>query len=84
MGIPAIGTAVGGIPELVIEGKTGYLLPENVQPDGVAEAILKYWNLAKAQRQEMSDAAFALWQDKFDAEKNARCFVMYLTDLLSS
>ena len=30
MGIPAIGTAVGGVPELIREGETGFLLPEKV------------------------------------------------------
>lgn len=84
MGIPVVGTAVGGIPEAIIDEATGFLLPENPNATDIFVAIMKYLNLTQAQRQKMSDAAVALWQDKFDAEKNARRFVAYLQDLVSN
>lgn len=39
-GVPVIGTDVGGLPEVVESGKTGFLLPVH-DVDGMAEATLK-------------------------------------------
>jgi glycosyltransferase involved in cell wall biosynthesis len=36
---PVVATAVGGIPEVVIHGLTGYLVPVH-QPEAIAEAVL--------------------------------------------
>ena len=39
---PVISTRVGGIPEAVLDGQTGFLVePEN--PDALADAILKFY-----------------------------------------
>lgn len=83
MGIPAVGTAVGGIPEVIMDGKTGFLLPQNPETTDVTGAILKYLNLTQEQRQEMSDAAVTIWQEKFDAKKNAQRFAAFLQELVS-
>ena len=82
MGIPAIGTAVGGIPELVINGETGLLLPENTTARELANAILTYLNLEPAEKAAMSRGARALWERHFDAEQNAKTFVESLQKLL--
>jgi glycosyltransferase involved in cell wall biosynthesis len=37
-GLPVIGSAVGGVPEVIIEGETGYLVNPN-DPAGLAERI---------------------------------------------
>ncbi|MGI6394071.1 MAG: glycosyltransferase family 4 protein [bacterium] len=42
-GVPVIGSNVGGIPDIVIDGKTG-LLVEEKNPAGIAEAIEKIAN----------------------------------------
>jgi glycosyltransferase involved in cell wall biosynthesis len=39
---PVVATAVGGIPEVVIEGKTGYLVPP-ADPQAMAEAVRRYF-----------------------------------------
>lgn len=39
MGLPAIGTAVDGVPEVVADGRTGILVPPK-QPAALAQAIL--------------------------------------------
>lgn len=83
MGIPAVATAVGGIPELVIDSKTGFLLSSNPDAKTVAGAIMNYLQLSRQQRQELSDGAFAAWRDRFDAGKNALEFVGCLKGLLN-
>ena len=81
MGIPAIGTPVGGIPDLIKDGKTGFLLPQQVEADHMAAAIKRYEELPDEQKRQMSAAARDLWKEKFDANANAGCFAAYLWDL---
>lgn len=79
--IPAIGTAVGGIPELILDGQTGYLLSDTPSPSEIAEKIAAFWNLSPQQRAQMGETAFSLWQDKLDAKKNAESFCKLLKGL---
>ena len=45
---PVIVTNVGGLPDVVIDGKTGYIVPSQ-QPKALAEAIVRYFQLQKEQ-----------------------------------
>jgi glycosyltransferase involved in cell wall biosynthesis len=42
-GVPVIGTNVGGIPDIIIDGETGFLVPQK-NPDSIAQAIEKIVN----------------------------------------
>lgn len=84
MGIPAIGTPIGGIPDLIIDGQTGFLLPERTEPAHVAEAIMCYRALPEERKKQMRSAVRQHWSDKFDAVKNAADFTDYLLELVSS
>jgi len=83
MGIPAIGTAVGGIPDLIVDGQTGFLLRPEPAPTEVADAISRYAALPEIEKREMAAAARSLWKQKFDAGANAARFVSYLENLIS-
>ncbi len=82
MGIPAIGTDIGGISEIIKDGHTGYLLPASPSAEQVSEAIIKYSELPLAQKQAMSQAAYTLWQEKFDAQRNAESFVLSIKEVI--
>ena len=82
MGIPVIGTDVGGIPDLVIPGRSGYLLPGKNCAEELARAIMDYVNLSSDQKQELSDSAYRLWTEEFNAEHNSAAFMQVLSRLL--
>jgi colanic acid/amylovoran biosynthesis glycosyltransferase len=65
-GLPAISTYHAGIPESIIDGETGYLVPE-YDTAGFAQAMLR---LADPQlRQEMGRKARVFMEEKFDLRK---------------
>ena len=78
MGIPAVGTPVGGIPDLIVDGRTGFLLPEAVQQQDVADAVTRFYDLSEEEKEEMYETARRHWAEKFDAVKNAVQFTEYL------
>ena len=47
-GLPVVATRVGGLPEIVVEDETGWLIPPGL-PQGLADAIL----LASRNRQKL-------------------------------
>lgn len=83
MGIPAIGTDVGGIPDLILDGQTGFLLPLQTQAADVAHAIGRFLALTEEQKLQMRANVRQRWTEKFDAERNAVCFTAYLQNLAS-
>lgn len=82
VGIPAVGTAVGGVPEIVLDGMTGYLLPENADVAQVSTAIQTFFALEPEARQEMSDRAYRLWEQLYDSQRNAEAFIAEIKELL--
>lgn len=71
MGLPVVATAVGGIPEMLTDGDTGFLLPANPTAQQVADHILRYVKLSCEEKQAMSQRAYQCWQRDFDAQRNA-------------
>ena len=68
--LPIVGTRVGGVPELVAEGKTGYVVPRK-DPKKLSEAILK---LAKdpKKRKEMGQNGYKRLKEEFSLEKSVK------------
>ena len=83
MGIPAIGTPIGGIPDLVVDAQTGFLLPDQAEASDVAAAITKFAALPDDRKRQMAASARQLWKEKFDAKENADKFTAYLRNLIS-
>jgi glycosyltransferase involved in cell wall biosynthesis len=68
-GLPLVTTRVGGIPEIVKDGKTGYVLSPN-QPGALGDA-LEALVADRSKRLEMGAAARADACARFDARQNA-------------
>jgi len=42
-GLPIVAARTGGIPSIVAEGKNGYTVPHNEEPDGYIDHIIRLW-----------------------------------------
>jgi glycosyltransferase involved in cell wall biosynthesis len=66
-GKPAIGTRIGGIPEVVEDGRTGLLVPP-ADPDRLADAIVELLR-DPAKRQRMGEAGWIRVREHFTVER---------------
>lgn len=66
-GLPVIGSAVGGIPECIVEGQTGYLVPER-DAGALAGRIGELLD-DPARRQRMGAQGRSLIERRFDARR---------------
>ena len=80
LGLPVIGTAVGGLPDIVAEGETGYVIPPG-DVDALA-AHLRRLAEDSALRQRMGRAARQRAEERFDARKNAARVIGVLEEVV--
>lgn len=73
-GIPALATDVGGVSEIVINGKTGFLLDQEVEPKDVAEVIQKVAAMPEAEYNSMRQEAKNIWGTFYSADINYPAF----------
>jgi len=66
-GRPVVGTRVGGLPDLIAEGETGYLVPPR-SADELATAILRLLQDPEA-ASRMGQAARAVAQERFTVQR---------------
>ena len=64
-GVPTIVHRLGGMSELVVDGKTGYLV-EPHDPDGWADAVGSLQDDRTSR--ELGDAAFKTWVQKYSPD----------------
>lgn len=69
-GLPIVATAVGGIPEVVVPGETGRLVPPS-NPETLAEALLSVWR-DPSQGEAMGRAGRARVEEHFDIGRMVR------------
>ncbi len=82
LGVPVLATRVGGIPEILDEGRCGWLVP-SADPDAMAEALLAMAKDA-ADRTRRAAAAKARNRDLFSIERCAREHVAAYAEALDS
>jgi glycosyltransferase involved in cell wall biosynthesis len=75
-GVPVVGTAVGGLPEMLVDGETGLVVPEGDAP-ALAVALAR---LAKDAgfRARLGRGARAKAEEVFDAKRNLDAFFALL------
>ncbi len=79
--IPAIATAVGGTPEIVINGKNGVLLSSEFSNEQLVNAIKKIYFLDVKNKEKMDENAYETSRKNFDAEKNYNDFYKKIQEL---
>ena len=75
-GVPVVSTAITGIPELVVDGQTGLLVPPR-NAEALADAIERLLT-DDALRRRLREAAFDKVRDEFEIERNATEIDRYL------
>lgn len=69
-GIPSIATDVGGTSELIRQGETGYLLDCDFSPQELADRILSFSQMSKAEQDTLRQNCRRTWQEHFCGETN--------------
>ena len=76
---PCVVTDVGGLPEVVLDGKTGYVIPAK-DPDAIAEKTIEFFNdkenLTRKFEMEISE-----WRTVFDWSHMVKTIVFLINDL---
>lgn len=80
-GFPIIATDVGGSKEIIDQEKNGFLLDRDFAAGALAEKIAVLMRATPAERDAMRQAARAIWEKRFDAEKNYTAFAAGLASL---
>lgn len=73
-GIPALATDVGGVSEIVINGKTGFLLDQEIDPEDVAEVIENVASMDQNEYNAMRKEAKNIWGEFYSADVNYPAF----------
>jgi glycosyltransferase involved in cell wall biosynthesis len=81
-GLPAVGTDVGGIPELIRDGVTGYLVPPS-QPRALASAMARLAQAPAHERIEMGERGRSLVRDLFDIEQVMESWAELIEDAVA-
>jgi glycosyltransferase involved in cell wall biosynthesis len=69
LGKPVIGSKIGGIPELIFEGKTGYLSEYN-DPEDLSKVILKAWDQNEEDYKVMSMKCSLFAEENFNSNNH--------------
>jgi glycosyltransferase involved in cell wall biosynthesis len=75
MKVPVVASNLGGVPEAILEGETGYLV-EPGDSEQLSQAIHRLWSDPSAYRR-VSERARRLVEEKFDKERQFKCFRAY-------
>ena len=80
-GIPAIATDVGGVSEIIEDGKNGFLLKKNFTSEELISALSVFGNLTKENSMMRINAA-TMWNEKYNAVNNYSQFYNKVCNLI--
>src|SRR5690606_434106 len=75
LGIPCIGTDVGGVAEIIQDEINGFLMPTDPTAEIVSNYLQNYIDLSIEGKRQFRLNAFHTWQEKFNAENNYKDFI---------
>ena len=75
LGIPVIGTRVGGVPEIVNPGVNGYLLSADPDPEEIVSTLNTLAGLSDSDFEVLARGAWQTWNERFRADRNYTRFV---------
>jgi glycosyltransferase involved in cell wall biosynthesis len=81
VGLPVIGANVGGIPEIIIDGETGYLF-EMKNVDHLTRVIAKANSLSTEEYATISSNAVKFALDQFNKEQNIKRLVDFYNQMI--
>jgi D-inositol-3-phosphate glycosyltransferase len=76
-GVPVVATAVGGLPEIVVDGETGILVPPR-DPESLAKALLALLT-DEQRRQRLADGARRR-AERFSLNRRSRNLLQLLAE----
>ncbi len=79
--LPVVATAVGGTPELVVDGETGYLVSPG-KPDELGRALSRITELPEGERRAMGKAGRSRVEEYFHVDKMVEAYVELYKDCL--
>ena len=82
-GVPTIGARIGGIPEIIVEGKTGYIFTSK-SVEELTEAITKLESLTAEQYNTMSLECRKFADEKFSSRALYDKIIKFYTSILES
>ena len=80
-GVPIIGSRVGGIPECIVDGKTGFLVPERDE-ETLARRMAELLE-DPVRRHSMGAAGRALVEDRFDIDRQTAALENFYDSVLA-
>jgi colanic acid/amylovoran biosynthesis glycosyltransferase len=72
MGIPCIGSEVGGVSEIIQDNVNGYLMDAEPIVPSIRRSLRRFLATTLEKRLAMKRAAYQTWLSKYDAETNYR------------
>ncbi len=82
-GKPVIGSNIGGIPELILEGKTGYLFSMGDSAE-LEDKIIKAVNMRDDEYLEMSETAYRFACDRFSEKTHYRDLLNVYSEVVNT
>jgi glycosyltransferase involved in cell wall biosynthesis len=82
VGTPVVGSALGGIPELIDEGQTGYLFPAG-DPTALAERVILHFARPSVAQRSMRRRCRPAVQSKVSLEKHVQGVLQVYQEALS-
>ncbi len=78
--VPAVAPDVGGISEIISDGKNGFLMSPNPDANELKNIIGKFYKLNKDSKKALRDNAFQTWDRDFNNSKN---YLRFVQDILA-